>query len=66
MRGVLLMRYDGLPGNTMAENLYPSARLVKFDDLATFLPPDELKLSPEQRHDILAQRRTHVQKRFNF
>ena len=66
MRGVLLMRYDGLPGNTMAENLIPSARLVKFNDLATFLPPDETMLSPEQRQDILAQRRAHVQKRFNF
>ena len=48
MRGVLLMRYDGLPGNTMAENLYPSARLVKFNDLATFLPPDETDLSPNK------------------
>ena len=45
MRGVLLMRYDGLPGNTMAENLIPSARLVKFNDLATFLPPDETFIS---------------------
>ena len=36
MRGVFLMRYDGLLGNTMAENLYPSARLVKFDDLPLF------------------------------
>ena len=66
MRGVLLMRYDGLPGNTMAENLIPSARLVKFNDLATFLPPDETMLSPEQRQDILAQRRAHVQKDLIF
>ena len=66
MRGVLFMRYDGLPGNSMAENLYPTAQLVKFDELETFLPADEPILSPEQRQDTMAQRRAHIQKRFNF
>lgn len=66
MRGVLFMRYDGLPGNSMAESLNPSAQLVKFDDLASLLPQDEPIVSSDQRQGILAQRRAHVQKRFNF
>lgn len=66
MRGVLFMRYDGLPGNSMAESLNPSAQLVKFDELASLLPQDEPIVSREQRQGILAQRRAHVQKRFNF
>ena len=66
MRGVLFMRYDGLLGNSMAESLNPSAQLVKFDELASLLPQDEPIVSREQRQGILAQRRAHVQKRFNF
>jgi hypothetical protein len=40
--------------------------LVKFDDLASLLPQDEPIVSSDQRQGILAQRRAHVQKRFNF
>jgi len=42
----------------------PEARVVKFDDLASSLPRDTRRVSPEERSAVLAARRQAVSKRF--
>ncbi|MDX1732950.1 MAG: hypothetical protein R3228_01240 [Halioglobus sp.] len=65
-RGVIMMRYDGLPGAGMAEERHPYATLVKLGELAQHLPPDEPRIGAEQRRQQIAARRRHVQKRFGI
>jgi len=42
----------------------PHSRVVKFDDLASSLPPDTRRVSPEERSAALAARRQAVANRF--
>ena len=43
----------------------PSARVVKFADIASALPAGTAKVSPEQRAAIVAARRRAVHERFS-
>ncbi len=65
-RGVILLRYDGLPVAELPDAEHPSARLVAFDEIATHLPPDEPRVSPAERAAAIAKRRRHVQQRFGL
>jgi hypothetical protein len=42
----------------------PQARVVKFDDLASSLPADTRRVSPDERSAALAARRRAVANRF--
>lgn len=65
-RGVILMRYDGIPGATLAEGQNPSAERVKLAALAEALPAGEAVLTGEERRAQIEKRRAHVQRRFGF
>ncbi len=65
-RGVILMRYDGLPDSELEANELPAATLVKHDELWTHLPADEPRLSAADRKEQIAVRRRHVQRRVGF
>jgi len=65
-RGVILMRYDGLKNASLDESLYPSAQLIKINDLNKHLPRDEKKILEGEREIQIQKRREHVQKRFNY
>ena len=65
-RGVILMRYDGLKNASLDESLYPSAQLIKINDLNKHLPSDEKKIIEGEREIQIQKRREHVQKRFNY
>ncbi len=43
----------------------PRARLVSFDDIASGLPADTKKVTPEERASVLERRRRAVQERFS-
>lgn len=65
-RGVILLRYDGLPVAELPEPEHPVARLVPFDAIAEHLPADEPRVTRAERATALAARRRHVQERFGF
>ena len=65
-RGVILMRYDGLKNASLDKSLYPSAQLIKINDLNKHLPSDEKKILEGEREIQIQKRREHVQKRFNY
>jgi len=65
-RGVILMRYDGLKNASLDKSLYPSAQLIKINDLNKHLPSDEKKIIEGEREIQIQKRRKHVQKRFNY
>ena len=65
-RGVILMRYDGLKNASLDKSLYPSAQLIKINDLNKHLPSDEKKIIEGEREIQIQKRREHVQKRFNY
>ena len=65
-RGVILMRYDGLKNAYLDKSLYPSAQLIKINDLNKHLPSDEKKIIEGEREFQIQKRREHVQKRFNY
>lgn len=65
-RGVILMRYDGLKNASLDKSLYPSAQLIKINDLNKHLPSDEKKIIEGEREFQIQKRREHVQKRFNY
>ena len=65
-RGVILMRYDGLKNAYLDKSLYPSAQLIKINDLNKHLPSDEKKIIEGEREIQIQKRRKHVQKRFNY
>ncbi len=65
-RGVILMRYDGLPVPELAKEKHPRAQLVKLNTLWNYLPGDEPRVSPEERAAAIAERRRHVQRRFGY
>mgnify|MGYP005828922375 CR=1 FL=1 len=65
-RGAILMRWDGLKDNYLDSALFPTAYLAKIDELKSFLPSDEQKISKDERINQILNRRKHVQKRFNY
>ena len=65
-RGAILMRWDGLKDTYLDSALFPTAYLAKIDELKSFLPSDEQKISKDERINQILNRRKHVQKRFNY
>ncbi|MED5261737.1 MAG: DUF1214 domain-containing protein [Myxococcota bacterium] len=65
-RGVIMMRFDGIPGEVISEGKEPTAILVKLDELGGHLPEGEAEISAVQREEQIALRRRHVQRRFGF
>lgn len=64
-RGVILLRYDGMAGKTFDKARYPTATKVKLADLRAHLPADVPTMSPAERTKQIAERRRHVQQRFD-
>jgi hypothetical protein len=58
-RGTILMRYDGVQG-AISSTLHPSASVVALDDLPAKIPGFE-KASAEEREQVRAARRRHLQ-----
>jgi len=44
---------------------FPTAQKVKIADLRKYLPRDTPSVTPEQRRQTIAERRRHVQLRFD-
>ncbi|MEM9255878.1 MAG: hypothetical protein AAGA91_10535 [Pseudomonadota bacterium] len=65
-RGLVLLRFDGLPQPELSEGQIPSARVVPMSEVVRFLPGDEPLVTPEQRRAVIAGRRQHVQRRFGY
>ncbi len=65
-RGVILMRYDGMPVAELPKDQHPSVQLVMFEELRSHLPADTPIISAEARQRAIAIRRQHVQQRFNY
>ncbi|WP_150293905.1 DUF1214 domain-containing protein [Sphingobium estronivorans] len=64
-RGVILLRYDGMKEKTFNPEQYPTATKVKLTEIRKYLPKDTPVVSEEQRGKIMAERRRHVQLRFD-
>ncbi len=64
-RGVVLLRFDGMKETTFDPAKYPTAQKVKIADLRKYLPRDTPTVTPEQRNKAIAERRRHVQLRFD-
>lgn len=64
-RGVILLRYDGMREKTFAPAHYPTATKVKLADIRQYLPDNTAVVSTEQRAAAIAERRRHVQFRFD-
>ncbi len=65
-RGVVMLRWDGLPVAELPDGQAPNAELVAFDAVRDALPQDEPVVSAEERAAAIAVRRAHVQRRFDF
>jgi len=65
-RGVILLRYDGMPVPELPEDQHPVAKLVPFDEIASNLPEGEPHVGAEERAAAIALRREHVQRRFGY
>lgn len=65
-RGVILMRYDGLPVPELPAEQHPAAQRVPLAQVFDYLPADEPRVTPKQRLDDIAKRRIHVQERFGL
>ncbi|MAE95924.1 MAG: hypothetical protein CL910_14800 [Deltaproteobacteria bacterium] len=65
-RGVIMLRYDGMPVPELPEAEHPVARLVRFDEIGKKLPAGEPRIGRSEREAAVARRRRHVQRRFGF
>lgn len=65
-RGVIFMRYDGIPSAKLQDDEVPTARVVSLDSLLAEMPDDEPQVSAQQRKVQIAQRRRQVQRRFGL
>jgi hypothetical protein len=63
-RGVILLRYDGVPAGTFDPVRHPRAARVKFAAIREHLPAGTPTLTPAERAGAIAARRRHVQRRF--
>ncbi|WP_176594273.1 DUF1214 domain-containing protein [Sphingobium sp. EM0848] len=64
-RGVILLRYDGMSEKMFNPAQYPTATKVKLTEIRKYLPKDTPAISEEQRGKSMAERRRHVQLRFD-
>lgn len=64
-RGVIVLRYDGMKEKTFNPAQYPTATKVKLAEIRKYLPKDTPAISEEQRRKSMAERRKHVQLRFD-
>lgn len=64
-RGAILMRFDGMKEKTFDPAKYPVVQKVKLAALRAKLPKDTPVVTPEQRAKDLAERRRHVQLRYD-
>ena len=64
-RGVILMRFDGMKEKTFDPAKQPVVQKVKLAALRAKLPKDTPVITPEQRAKALAERRRHVQLRYD-
>jgi hypothetical protein len=65
-RGVIMLRYDGMPVPKLPEAEHPVAQLVGFDEIAQHLPDGEPRIESSGREAAIAARRRHVQRRFGY
>ena len=65
-RGVITLRYDGMPVPELDESQHPVARLVRFDEIAQNMPAADPRVGLEERAAAIALRRRHVQERFGY
>jgi hypothetical protein len=65
-RGVIMLRYDGMPVPELPEAEHPAARLVRFDEIGQYLPAGEPRIGRGEREAAIAHRRRHVQTRFGY
>ncbi|WP_374285451.1 hypothetical protein [Novosphingobium sp.] len=63
--GVFLLRFDGMKEKVFDPAKYPVATKVKLAELASALPKDMPRITPQQRARAIAARRRHVQLRYN-
>jgi hypothetical protein len=63
-QGVILLRYDGMRGKSIAQALWPRAQKIKLDQLRNHLPPGTPHFDEAMRRKALEQRRQHVQRRY--
>lgn len=64
-RGVILMRFDGMKEKVFDAAKYPVAEKATLAELRSKLPKDMPSVTPEQRAQNLAERRRHVQLRYD-
>lgn len=64
-RGVILLRFDGMKEKSFNPAHDPTAVKVKLADLRHSLPADTPHVTAAERATVLAERRHHVQLRFN-
>ena len=65
-RGLILIRYDGMPVAELPEEEHPVAERVAFDDLDRVLPAGTPRVDAETRAARIAARRRHVQQRYGY
>jgi hypothetical protein len=63
-RGVILLRYDGMRGQSIPAAAWPRLQKVKLADLHKYLPKDTPAFTAAQRSEAISVRRKHVQRRF--
>jgi hypothetical protein len=56
-RGIVMLRFDGMRSSAFAEELRPTAQVVRLDELADALPPTTARIDTEARRRALAARR---------
>jgi hypothetical protein len=64
-RGVMLLRYDGVKETVFNPAHYPTATKVKLAEIRNHLPKNTPAIGREQRREAIAERRRHVQLRFD-
>lgn len=62
-RGVLLLRFDGMNGRPFDPAKVPVARKLRLEELASVLPAQTARITPQERNAAIALRRRHVQHR---
>ncbi len=65
-RGVITLRYDGMPVPELPESQHPVARLVRFDEIDQNMPAGAPRTKAGEREAAIAQRRRHVQERYGY
>ena len=64
-RGAILLRFDGMKEKVFDPARYPTVQKVKLSALRSRLPKDTPSITPEQRAREIAERRRHIQLRYD-